>query len=456
MRTIHLLMGLLSVATLLPLLVNLKLHSNIPNNNAFSAVSMVPRHSYSSGYESFPNPTGRCDVKQFDWKSNYRKNRFPSVEERVCLYMTRWYDPKYKSAKQWKSPLSYKHDNQTDKVELYWNGMLAHTIQLENYQIVNDSPFYLFRNNLTLVQESMVFQKIAWLLMIFYASETVTFCEKFPFSFDAPILFSWGDQQIHDMEDASSQHAYFPTLAKWRFNNITEHGSNPVPILIPLEGGKHYGPLKDVTKHDTIPWDQKQNIAIWRGDMSGIIDGKFHYDHDFKNEPLQTCLIFPRCRMVYTTLKKNESLADVGFTSCSSDELRHIEGIGMMKPKKPMPELLKYKMLISVEGNDVATGLKWNLLSSSVVLMPPPKKSIFSMEFLLQPWVHYVPIENVENLEEPIQWVLDHDEEAQQISKRATNFIQDLFFHPDAEADNDAVLQRIADRISNFWDESNE
>ena len=56
----------------------------------------------------------------------------------------------------------------------------------------------------------------------------------------------------------------------------------------------------------------------------------------------------------------------------------------MMRPKEPMKEQLTYKMLISVEGNDVATGLKWNLLSNSVVLMPPPLKSIFSMEFLLE------------------------------------------------------------------------
>lgn len=449
MRTIHLLMGLFSVATVLTWVFTWNLYSKLPNHSSHDAISILPIHSFSS-YESFPNPTGECNIKQFDWNSNDRKHRFPSVEERVCLYMTRWYDPYYNTPKQWKSPLSYIHDNQTEKIELYWNGMLVHTIKIKDTQLMNDVPFYLFRNNATNIQHWDNL-KVMWLLAVFYSEETITFCKKFPATFNGPILFSWGDQQIHGMEDASSRDAYFPTFAKWRFNNITEHGSNPVPILIPLEGAKHYGPLADVAKYDTIPWDQKQNIAIWRGDMSGIVDGKFHYNHDLQNTPLLTCLIFPRCRMVYKALQKNLSLADVGFASCYNEELRVLDGINMMKEKKDMKEMLEYKMIISVEGNDVATGLKWNLLSSSVVLMPHPKKSIFSMEFLLKPWVHYVPIENVENLEESIAWVLDHDEEARQISERATNFIKDLFFHPDATADNDAILKQIADRTARLW-----
>ena len=32
--------------------------------------------------------------------------------------------------------------------------------------------------------------------------------------------------------------------------------------------------------------------------------------------------------------------------------------------------LLQYKYLLSLEGNDVATGLKWMMLSDSVVFMP--------------------------------------------------------------------------------------
>ncbi len=40
-----------------------------------------------------------------------------------------------------------------------------------------------------------------------------------------------------------------------------------------------------------------------------------------------------------------------------------------------------------LEGNDVASGLKWALLSQSVVMMPPPQHTSWAMEELLQPWV---------------------------------------------------------------------
>ena len=50
-------------------------------------------------------------------------------------------------------------------------------------------------------------------------------------------------------------------------------------------------------------------------------------------------------------------------------------------------------MIVSVEGNDVASGLVWQLLSSSAVLMPPPMVVSWAMEDLLVPWTHYVPLQ---------------------------------------------------------------
>jgi hypothetical protein len=54
--------------------------------------------------------------------------------------------------------------------------------------------------------------------------------------------------------------------------------------------------------------------------------------------------------------------------------------------------LLQHKAVIMVEGNDVATGLKWALLSNSAALMTPPSKMTHAMEDLLEMWVHCVPL----------------------------------------------------------------
>ena len=384
-----------------------------------------------------PNPTGHCPTPRLNWDSPIREARFPSVNERVCIYMTRWYDPHFGTKQQWKPMLSYhQHDNST--LEIYWNHTLLYIMEIIENHLENDIPFFLFQNDTTLLDQNLVKQK-HWYLFIYYSSDTKKVCNKFKGM--NPILFSWGDQEV-------TINVHVPIIAKWRFNVVDDHTS-PVPILAPLVTSKHFGPFKEVREHD-IPWEQKQNQAVWRGTMTGMVkDGRFPQDFDLTAEnALETCLAFERCRLVYRN--QNTAGADVGFSLCLHEELKTVEGVKMMRTQIPIREQLKYKMLISIEGNDVATGLKWSLLSASVVLMPPPTKTIFSLEVLLEPWIHYVPLD-VDNVAEAIQWVLDNDAEARRISIRATNFIEDLFFHPDAEKDNDDIQSEIANRITALW-----
>jgi hypothetical protein len=115
-------------------------------------------------------------------------------------------------------------------------------------------------------------------------------------------------------------------------------------------------------------------------------------------------------------------------------------------------EILQYKVIVSLEGNDVSSGLKWNLLSKSVVLMAAPTKTSWAMEELLEPWVHYVPIHaNLSNVEDQIRWVMENDESAQRIAERATLFIEDLWFSDDAKRDNLAVKRGILERYQKYW-----
>ena len=57
-------------------------------------------------------------------------------------------------------------------------------------------------------------------------------------------------------------------------------------------------------------------------------------------------------------------------------------------------EQLKYKYILSIEGNDVSSGLKWQLYSNSVVFMRKPKIVSWAMEDKLEPYVHYIPIKD--------------------------------------------------------------
>jgi hypothetical protein len=109
-----------------------------------------------------------------------------------------------------------------------------------------------------------------------------------------------------------------------------------------------------------------------------------------------------------------------------------------------------------LEGNDVASGLKWALLSQSVVLMPYPTHTSWAMEELLEPWVHYVPLnENATDVEDKMKWIVEHDDIAQAISARATQWMEDLVYHPDALEDDRWIEEEILRRYKALFERVN-
>jgi hypothetical protein len=180
--------------------------------------------------------------------------------------------------------------------------------------------------------------------------------------------------------------------------------------------------------------------AIFRGQLTGSKDF-----YKRKEADLENCMNMKRCRLVYNHAKSKT--VDAKLTS-TRRRLPHIlNGVQLVAPKSFPDDLLKYKGLVMVEGNDVASGLKWALLSQSVVLMPPPQHSSWAMEELLEPWVHYVPLDEfATNIEERMQWILENDKEAQRIAERATLWMEDLVFHPDAAEDDRLIQEEIMRR----------
>jgi hypothetical protein len=129
-----------------------------------------------------------------------------------------------------------------------------------------------------------------------------------------------------------------------------------------------------------------------------------------------------------------------------------INGTNVKRKSKSVSFIQKYKVLVSLEGNDVASGLKWSIQSESIVLMPLPTQTSWAMEELLEPWVHYIPMfPNGSNAEKMVQWVLDNEQEAWKITEQATLFIYDLLYHPDGMTDERQVKQEIVRRYRAFW-----
>ena len=82
-------------------------------------------------------------------------------------------------------------------------------------------------------------------------------------------------------------------------------------------------------------------------------------------------------------------------------------------------------------------------------------KSSWSLEDLLEPWVHYVPLnEDLSDVEEKMKWVIDHDEEAQMIAERGALWMKDLLYHPDSQKDEQAIFEEIIRRYRSHFAES--
>ena len=111
------------------------------------------------------------------------------------------------------------------------------------------------------------------------------------------------------------------------------------------------------------------------------------------------------------------SILDIGVT-------KYVQRVPSYFPTSPgmgRGDLLRHKVLIMVEGNDAATGLKWALLSKSAVVMPRPKVATWLMEDLLVPGVHYLEVRpDFSDLEEVVRWCFDNDDECRRVAEAGT------------------------------------
>jgi hypothetical protein len=212
------------------------------------------------------------------------------------------------------------------------------------------------------------------------------------------IIFLFGDRNTHEL----------PALCKTRLRSPKDKRG----ILWPMNVQRHFGPLAEVAKND-LQWNEKTNTLVWRGTYTGEQHGS----------RLHTVVTYSGVKGVNLGITKwiNKKFIFNG-TAASQDDF-----VAYKQPTLTMSQLLTYKYLLAIEGNDVSSGLKWMLMSNSVVFMAEPTWESWAMEDWLEPWIHYIPLnKNHSDLLEKLQWAKDHDEQAKMIAQRATLFLHDL------------------------------
>ncbi len=169
------------------------------------------------------------------------------------------------------------------------------------------------------------------------------------------------------------------------------NGDNSHSILLPLNKIRHFTTVKDKWK-----FTEKRDILVGRAHVA---------------QPQ---------RIKFWEMYFNHPMCDLGNINKGLEG--HPEWI--VKPLS-IEEHLKYKFILCIEGNDVATNLKWVMSSNSLAVMPKPMYETWHMEGRLIPGYHYVEINpEYSDLEEKLKYYINHPEEAEKITKNANEYIK--------------------------------
>lgn len=176
-----------------------------------------------------------------------------------------------------------------------------------------------------------------------------------------------------------------PTVVKSRPLNCDNKNS----VLLKLNKIRHF-----IYTRDRKPFPAKKDMLVFRGGAHK------------KN------------RIDFLEKYFRHSLCNVGQTNRGKNPAFYVE-------RMTIEEQLDYKFILCLEGNDVASNLKWVMSSNSLAVMPRPRCETWFMEGTLVPDVHYVEIkDDYSDLEERLRFFMAHPDKAQQIIENANLYVE--------------------------------
>ncbi|MFD2967650.1 glycosyl transferase family 90 [Sphingobacterium bambusae] len=173
----------------------------------------------------------------------------------------------------------------------------------------------------------------------------------------------------------------FPALVKSR----PIAGDNENSVLLKLDKSRHFNFIKD-----NIRFEDKKDKLVGRSGFSQSHRQRF-FDR-YAGHPL--------CDLAKATKSSHPNFLSIA-------------------------EHLDYKFILALEGNDVATNLKWIMSSSSIAVMPKPTYETWFMEGCLIPDVHYICIsDDFSDLESKLNYYIAHQDAALRIVKEANAYME--------------------------------
>ena len=183
-----------------------------------------------------------------------------------------------------------------------------------------------------------------------------------------------------------------PTFVKSR----PIHGDNANSVILKLNKRRHFGWF---VKNDK-PFREKKDMLVNRTNWSNANPLRRRLHEQFWNHPM----------------------CNVGKLCMEADD---IEMPPTVKPFMSIREQLDYKFIACIEGNDVATSLKWVMSSNSIAVSPPMKYETWFMEGTLIPNYHYIEVKSdFSDLIEKLEYYIAHPDEAEDIIRHAHDYVR--------------------------------
>ena len=207
--------------------------------------------------------------------------------------------------------------------------------------------------------------------------------------FDAMEYARYFSQDLRWILDAGDKPYVAPEPAIVKNRPIVEHNENSV--ILNLDKNRHF-----LFVRDNKPWRDKKNMTIFRGDLGPRKENRDVFMNRWYGHPM----------------------VDAASTNRSE---QHPE---WQREKLTIGDHLDFKFIMSLEGNDVASNLKWIMSSNSIAVTPCLTQETWFMEGTLIPNYHYIEVKpDFSDLEERLTYYIEHPDEAEAIIQHAHDCI---------------------------------
>jgi hypothetical protein len=193
---------------------------------------------------------------------------------------------------------------------------------------------------------------------------------------------------LADLDDNPTAHPHFGHIP---FLAVSGTQASPSAVAVPMHS--LCGPIE--LRPNPLPWARRLGVAVWRGRLHGSLplDGAF-------SEGLSE---IPR----RIALRLSAERPDLFLASTV---------------RVPLSRLHEHKYIVALSGF-CWSGLLRDALAMGGCVLLQEQRAVAWYQAYMRPWEHYIPVKfDLSDLFEKIEWARNHDDECEEITRKALEF----------------------------------